>query len=115
MFRHFAISSIAVVGLLTMAVAPADAGAKTGTWKYWNPSLAQAAPPYSPIGMSSTEVGTRGAATVIADTKTIAEATPDTRDGLMGTPTATTITHPAGDSKTWSGGSQYRSRARPRH
>jgi len=27
--------------------------------------------------MSSTEVGTRGAATVIADTKTIAEATPD--------------------------------------
>ena len=50
--------------------------------------------------MSSTEVGTRGAATVIADTKTIAEATPDTRDGLMGTPTATTITHPDGDSKT---------------
>jgi len=50
--------------------------------------------------MSSTEVGTRGAATVIAATKTIAEATPDTRDGLMGKPTATTITHPAGDSKT---------------
>jgi len=37
MFRHFAVSSMAVVGLLTMAVAPADAGAKTGTWKYWNP------------------------------------------------------------------------------
>ena len=52
--------------------------------------------------MSSTEVGTRGAATVIADTKTIAEVTPDTRDGLMGTPTATTITHSAGDSKTYS-------------
>ena len=52
--------------------------------------------------MSSTEVGTRGAATVVADTKTIAEATPDTRDGLMGTPTATTITHPDGDSKTCS-------------
>ena len=48
------------------------------------------------------EVGTRGAATVIADTKSIAEATPDTRDGLMGTPTATTITHPDGDSKTCS-------------
>ena len=46
MFRHFAVSSMAVVGLLTMAVVPADAGAKTGTWKYWNPSLAQAAPPY---------------------------------------------------------------------
>ena len=46
MFRHFAVSSMAVVGLLTMAVAPAAAGAKTGTWKYWSPSLAQAAPPY---------------------------------------------------------------------
>src|SRR3954469_20521296 len=45
MFRHLR-ASMAVVGLLTMAVAPADAGAKTGTWKYWNPSLAQAAPPY---------------------------------------------------------------------
>ena len=53
--------------------------------------------------MSSTDVGTRGAATVIADTKTIAEATPDTRDGLMGTPTATTITHPDGESKTCNG------------
>ena len=60
MFRHLAVSSMAVVGLLTMAVAPADAGAKTGTWKYWNPSLAQAAPPY----WQSMEVGTRGAATV---------------------------------------------------
>jgi len=46
MFRHLTVSSMAVVGLLTMAVAPAAAGAKTGTWKYWNPSLAQAAPPY---------------------------------------------------------------------
>ncbi len=55
--------------------------------------------------MSSTEVGTRGAATVVADTKTIAEATPDTRDGLMGTPTATTITHPDGDGKTCNGAS----------
>src|SRR3954449_2076321 len=44
MFRHFAVSSMAMMGLLTMAVEPAAAGATTGTWKYWNPSLAQAAP-----------------------------------------------------------------------
>ena len=67
--------------------------------------------------MSSMEVGTQGAATVIADTKTIAEATPDTRDGLMGTPTATTITHPDGDSKDvqFARRLQYRSGARSRH
>jgi len=41
MFRHFAVSSMAVVGLLTMAVAPAEAGASTGSWKYWNPYVAQ--------------------------------------------------------------------------
>jgi hypothetical protein len=44
MFRYLAVSSLAVVGLLTMAAAPAEAGRRTGTWKYWNPYMAQAAP-----------------------------------------------------------------------
>ena len=46
MLRHIAVSSVAVVGLLTMATAPAEAGRRTGTWKYWNPNMAYAAPPY---------------------------------------------------------------------
>jgi hypothetical protein len=46
MLRHFAVSSFAVAGLLTIATAPADAGQSTVTWKYWNPNMAQAAPPY---------------------------------------------------------------------
>ena len=103
MFRHFAISSIAVVGLLTMAVAPADAGAKTGTWTYWNPSLAQAAPPYSPYWHEQHGGGYAGRSYGHRGYQDHRGGTPDTRDGLMGTPTATTITHPAGDSKTWSG------------
>ena len=44
MFRYLAVSSAAVVGLLTVATAPAEAGRRTGTWKYWNPYMAQAMP-----------------------------------------------------------------------
>jgi hypothetical protein len=44
MFRHLAVSSLAVLGLLTIAAAPAEAGRKTGTWKYWSPYMAQAVP-----------------------------------------------------------------------
>ena len=32
MLRNFAVASMAVVGLLTAAALPADAGANTGTW-----------------------------------------------------------------------------------
>jgi hypothetical protein len=46
MRRHLAIPALAVAGLLTMAAAPAEAGRRTGTWKYWNPNMAYAAPPY---------------------------------------------------------------------
>jgi hypothetical protein len=46
MLRHLAVSSWAVVGLLTIAPAPAEAGQTTGTWKYWNPNMAHAAPSY---------------------------------------------------------------------
>src|SRR5829696_5987750 len=46
MLRQLAVSSLAVVGLLTVATAPAEAGRRTGTWKYWNPYMAQAAPPH---------------------------------------------------------------------
>jgi len=44
MFRYLAVSSAAVVGLLAVATAPAEAGRRTGTWKYWNPYMAQTAP-----------------------------------------------------------------------
>jgi hypothetical protein len=44
MFRYLALSSAAVVGLLVVATAPAEAGRRTGTWKYWNPYMAQTAP-----------------------------------------------------------------------
>jgi len=44
MFRYLAVSSAAVVGLLAVATAPAEAGRRTGTWKYWNPYMAQAMP-----------------------------------------------------------------------
>jgi hypothetical protein len=46
MLRYLAVSTVAVAGLLTVATAPAEAGSTTGTWKYWNPYMAQAAPPY---------------------------------------------------------------------
>jgi hypothetical protein len=46
MLRHLAVSSFAVVGMLTLATAPAEAGRRTGTWKYWNPYMARPAPPY---------------------------------------------------------------------
>jgi hypothetical protein len=49
------------------------------------------------IGISRTAGGTRGAATVIADTKIIAVVMPDTRNGIMGTGTAISATHLAGD------------------
>jgi hypothetical protein len=45
MLRHLAVSSLAVVGLLTVATAPAEARRRTGTWKYWNPYMAHVAPP----------------------------------------------------------------------
>ena len=45
MFRYLAVSCAAVVGLLTVATAPAEAGRRTGTWKYWNPYMAQTMPP----------------------------------------------------------------------
>jgi hypothetical protein len=45
MFRYLAVSSAAVVGLLAVATAPAEAGRRTGTWKYWNPYMAQTVPP----------------------------------------------------------------------
>ena len=35
MLRNFAVASLAVVGLLTAAALPAEAGANTGTWRYW--------------------------------------------------------------------------------
>ena len=44
MLRHLVVASVAAGGLLTMAVAPAEAGRRTGTWKYWNPYMAQPAP-----------------------------------------------------------------------
>jgi len=43
MLRYLAVS-VAVAGLLTVATAPAEAGSTTGTWKHWNPYMAQAAP-----------------------------------------------------------------------
>jgi hypothetical protein len=46
MLRYLAVASAAVVGLLTVATAPAEAGRRTGTWKYWNPYMAQTAPPH---------------------------------------------------------------------
>jgi hypothetical protein len=39
MLRDFAVASLAVVGLLTAAVLPAEAGANTGTWRYWTRTL----------------------------------------------------------------------------
>jgi|SoiMethySBSTD1v2_1073268.scaffolds.fasta_scaffold3062802_1 hypothetical protein len=48
MFRNFAVTSLAVAGLLTAAALPAEAGASTGTWRYWTPYTAHAAPPYWP-------------------------------------------------------------------
>ena len=44
MLHFFAVSTVAVAGLLAVATAPAEAGSTTGTWKYWNPYMAQAAP-----------------------------------------------------------------------
>jgi hypothetical protein len=46
MLRYLAVSTVAVAGLLTVATAPAEAGRRTGTWKYWNPYMAQAVPPH---------------------------------------------------------------------
>ena len=48
MLRYFAIASVAVVGLFTVAAVPAEAGASTGSWKYWTPYTAHAAPPHWP-------------------------------------------------------------------
>ena len=45
MYGRIAFTALAVVTLLT-AAAPAGAGQSTGTWKYWNPNMAYAAPPY---------------------------------------------------------------------
>jgi len=46
MLRYLAISSAAVLSLLTTATAPAAAGQSTGTWKYWSPQMAQTVVPY---------------------------------------------------------------------
>jgi hypothetical protein len=48
MLRYFAVASVAVVGLFTVAAVPAEAGASTGSWKYWTPYSAHAAPPHWP-------------------------------------------------------------------
>src|SRR4051812_40256336 len=50
MVRYLAVSSAAALGLLLAAAAPAEAGPRTGTWKYWSPQLAQPATPYRPHG-----------------------------------------------------------------
>ena len=46
MLRKLAISSLALAGLLAAAAVPAQAGSRTGSWKYWHPNMAVAAPPY---------------------------------------------------------------------
>ena len=48
MLRYLAVASVAVVGLFTVAAVPAEAGASTGSWKYWTPYMARAAPPHWP-------------------------------------------------------------------
>src|SRR4051812_39884102 len=50
MLRYLAVSSAAVLCLLTAAAAPAEAGQSTGTWKYWSPEMAQPATPHWPHG-----------------------------------------------------------------
>ncbi len=45
MYGRIAFTALAVVTLLA-AAAPAGAGQSTGTWKYWSPNMAYAAPPY---------------------------------------------------------------------
>src|SRR3954466_14042102 len=47
MLRYLAVSSAAVLCLLTAAAAPAEAGQSTGTWKYWSPQMARPAPYWS--------------------------------------------------------------------
>ena len=45
MYGRIAFSALAVVTLIAAAM-PAAAGQSTGTWKYWNPNMAYAAPPH---------------------------------------------------------------------
>src|SRR5215207_4593296 len=45
MYGRIAFSALAVVTLIAAAM-PAAAGQSTGTWKYWKPNMAYAAPPH---------------------------------------------------------------------
>ena len=63
MLPNFAVACLAVVGLLTAAALPADAGANTGTWRYWTPYTAHPAPPYVQCGVGCRgprEIGRKG-------------------------------------------------------
>src|SRR3954465_5545587 len=46
MLRYLGVSSAVLLGLLTAATAPAEAGQSTGSWKYWSPHMARPAMPY---------------------------------------------------------------------
>jgi hypothetical protein len=43
--KHLILGAV-VCAALGLAAVPAEAGRRTGTWKYWNPNMAYAAPPY---------------------------------------------------------------------
>jgi hypothetical protein len=47
MLRRTTLSSLAMVGLLTLAAAPAEAGRRTGSWKFVNPNSAYAMTPFA--------------------------------------------------------------------
>jgi hypothetical protein len=47
MLRPFAFTSLAMVGLVALAAALAEAGRRTGSWRYVNPNSAYAMAPYS--------------------------------------------------------------------
>ena len=103
MLRYLAVS-VAVAGLLTVATAPAEAGSTTGTWKHWNPYMAQARPS---TGTSRRAGGTRVRATAIAGSTTMAEATADTHGRLMDLPTGIAATSRAGEWQRQRAGARW--------
>jgi hypothetical protein len=46
MLRMLSVPALGVVGLLTVTAVPAEAGANTGSWRYWSPYTSYPAAPH---------------------------------------------------------------------